>query len=129
MTDCAVMRVEKKYMMEVLHKEHAFSDMFVAYLLTRNIRYEEDLVDQLFFNSSKKRLARILLLLAHFGKEGQHQVAIPAISQETLAEMIGTTRSRVSFFMNRFRKLGFIDYRAGDDVQVHSSLLNIVLHD
>jgi len=113
--------------MEVLHKEHAFSDMFVAYLLTRNIRYEEDLVDQLFFNSSKKRLARILLLLAHFGKEGQHQVAIPAISQETLAEMIGTTRSRVSFFMNRFRKLGFIHYNGG--LQVHSSLLNVVLHD
>jgi CRP/FNR family cyclic AMP-dependent transcriptional regulator len=128
MTDCAVMRVEKKYMMEVLHKEHAFSDVFVAYLLTRNIRYEEDLVDQLF-NSSEKRLARILLLLAHFGKEGQHQVAIPAISQETLAEMIGTTRSRVSFFMNRFRKLGLIDYQAGDALQIHSSLLNVVLHD
>jgi len=128
MTDCGVMRVEKKYMMEVLHKEHAFSDMFVAYLLTRNIRYEEDLVDQLF-NSSEKRLARILLLLAHFGKEGQHQVAIPAISQETLAEMIGTTRSRVSFFMNRFRKLGLIDYQAGDALQIHSSLLNVVLHD
>jgi CRP/FNR family transcriptional regulator, cyclic AMP receptor protein len=129
MTDCAVMRVEKKYMMEVLHKKHAFSDMFVAYLLTRNIRYEEDLVDQLFFNSSKKRLSRILLLLAHLGKEGQHQVAIPAISQETLAEMIGTTRSRVSFFMNRFRKLGLIDYQAGDALQIHSSLLNVVLHD
>jgi CRP/FNR family cyclic AMP-dependent transcriptional regulator len=105
-----------------------FRDMFVAYLLTRNIRYEEDLVDQLF-NSSEKRLARILLLLAHFGKEGQHQVAIPTISQETLAEMVGTTRSRVSFFMNRFRKLGLIDYHAGDALQIHSSLLNIVLHD
>jgi CRP/FNR family cyclic AMP-dependent transcriptional regulator len=128
LTDCAVMRIEKKYMMEVLHREHAFSDMFVAFLLTRNIRYEEDLVDQLF-NSSEKRLARILLLLAHFGKEGQHQVAIPAISQETLAEMVGTTRSRVSFFMNRFRKLGLIDYHAGDALQVHSSLLNVVLHD
>jgi CRP/FNR family transcriptional regulator, cyclic AMP receptor protein len=92
------------------------------------IRYEEDLVDQLF-NSSEKRLARILLLLAHFGKEGVHETAIPNISQETLAEMIGTTRSRVSFFMNRFRKLGFIDYHASDDLQVHSSLLNIVLHD
>ena len=123
------MRIDKKSMMEVLHRGHAFSDMFVAYLLTRNIRYEEDLVDQLFFNSSKKRLARILLLLAHFGKEGQHQVAIPAISQETLAEMIGTTRSRVSFFMNRFRKLGLIDYQAGDALQIHSSLLNVVLHD
>ena len=118
----------QKYMMQVLHREHAFSDMFVAYLLTRNIRYEEDLVDQLF-NSSEKRLARILLLLAHFGKEGVPETLIPKISQETLAEMIGTTRSRVSFFMNRFRKLGFIDYHAGDDVQVHSSLLNIVLHD
>jgi CRP/FNR family cyclic AMP-dependent transcriptional regulator len=128
MTDCSVMRIDKTYMMEVLHREHAFSDMFVAYLLTRNIRYEEDLVDQLF-NSSEKRLARMLLLLAHFGKEGQHEVAIPRISQETLAEMVGTTRSRVSFFMNRFRKLGFIDYQAGDALQVHSSLLNVVLHD
>ncbi|MFZ0478081.1 MAG: Crp/Fnr family transcriptional regulator [Terriglobales bacterium] len=128
MTDCSVMRIEKKPMMEVLHREHAFSDMFVAYLLTRNIRYEEDLVDQLF-NSSEKRLARILLLLAHFGKEGVPQTLIANISQETLAEMIGTTRSRVSFFMNRFRKLGFIDYHGGGDLQVHSSLLNIVLHD
>ncbi len=127
-TDCSVMRIDKTYMMEVLHREHAFSDMFVAYLLTRNIRYEEDLVDQLF-NSSEKRLARMLLLLAHFGKEGKHEIAIPRISQETLAEMVGTTRSRVSFFMNRFRKLGFIDYQAGDALQVHSSLLQIVLHD
>jgi CRP-like cAMP-binding protein len=128
MTDCSVMRINKKSMVEVLHREHAFSDMFVAYLLTRNIRYEEDLVDQLF-NSSEKRLARMLLLLAHFGKDGKPEVAIPKISQETLAEMIGTTRSRVSFFMNRFRKLGFIDYQTGDALQVHSSLLNIVLHD
>jgi len=128
LTDCSVMRIDKQAMMEVLHREHAFSDMFVAYLLTRNIRYEEDLVDQLF-NSSEKRLARILLLLAHFGKEGKPLVAIPTISQETLAEMVGTTRSRVSFFMNRFRKLGLIDYQAGDALQVHSSLLNIVLHD
>ncbi len=128
MTDCSVMRIDKKAMMEVLHREQTFSDLFVAYLLTRNIRYEEDLVDQLF-NSSEKRLARILLLLAHFGKEGVHQTPIPNISQETLAEMIGTTRSRVSFFMNRFRKMGFIDYHSGDDLQVHSSLLNIVLHD
>jgi CRP/FNR family cyclic AMP-dependent transcriptional regulator len=128
MTDCFVMRIDKTYMMEVLHREHALSDMFVAYLLTRNIRYEEDLVDQLF-NSSEKRLARILLLLAHFGKEGKHEVAVPKISQETLAEMVGTTWSRVSFFMNRFRKLGFIDYHAGDALQVHSSLLNVVLHD
>src|SRR6202166_726636 len=128
MTDCSVMRIDKKSMMEVLHREHAFSDMFVAYLLTRNIRYEEDLVDQLF-NSSEKRLARILLLLAHFGKEGKAETLIPKMSQEMLAEMIGTTRSRVSFFMNRFRKLGFIDYDGGSGLQVHSSLLNIVLHD
>ena len=127
-TDCSVMKIDKKSMMEVLHREHAFSDMFVSYLLTRNIRYEEDLVDQLF-NSSEKRLARILLLLAHFGKEGKPQTVIPKISQESLAEMVGTTRSRVSFFMNRFRELGFIDYHAGDELQVHSSLLNIVLHD
>src|SRR5579863_7874628 len=126
MTDCALLRIDKKAMMEALHREHAFSDMFVAYLLARNIRYEEDLVDQLF-NSSEKRLARILLLLAHFGKEGNPETVIPKISQETLAEMIGTTRSRVSFFMNRFRKLGFIHYNGG--LQVHSSLLNIVLHD
>ncbi len=128
MTDCSVMKIDKKSMVEVLHREHAFSDMFVAYLLTRNIRYEEDLVDQLF-NSSEKRLARILLLLAHFGKEGKPETVIPRMSQETLAEMIGTTRSRVSFFMNRFRELGFIDYHAGDELRVHSSLLNIVLHD
>jgi CRP/FNR family transcriptional regulator, cyclic AMP receptor protein len=128
MTDCSVMTIDKKSMVEVLHREHAFSDLFVAYLLARNIRYEEDLVDQLF-NSSEKRLARILLLLAHFGKEGKPETLIPKISQETLAEMIGTTRSRVSFFMNKFRKLGFIDYQAGDALQVHSSLLNIVLHD
>jgi CRP/FNR family cyclic AMP-dependent transcriptional regulator len=128
MTDCSVMRIDKQSMMEVLHREHAFSDMFVAYILTRNIRYEEDLVDQLF-NSGEKRLARMLLLLAHFGKEGKHEVAVPRISPKALAEMVGTTRSRVSFFMNRFRDLGFIDYRAGDALQVHSSLLNIVLHD
>ena len=126
MTDCELLRVEKRAMMSALHREHAFSDLFVAYLLARNIRYEEDLVDQLF-NSSEKRLARLLLLLAHFGKEGVPQTVIPSISQETLAEMIGTTRSRVSFFMNRFRKLGFIHYNGG--LQVHSSLLNIVLHD
>jgi len=126
-TDCELLRIEKKAMMAALHREHEFSDMFVAYLLARNIRYEEDLVDQLF-NSSEKRLARILLLLAHFGKESVPETVIPKISQETLAEMIGTTRSRVSFFMNRFRKLGFVDY-GEDGLQVHSSLLNIVLHD
>jgi CRP-like cAMP-binding protein len=128
MTDCCVMKIDKKSMNDVLRREPAFSEMFVAYLLARNIRYEEDLVDQLF-NSSEKRLARVLLLLAHFGKEGKQETVIPKMSQETLAEMIGTTRSRVSFFMNRFRKLGFIDYHAGDELQVHSSLLNIVLHD
>jgi CRP/FNR family transcriptional regulator, cyclic AMP receptor protein len=126
-TDCDLLRIDKKAMIEVLHREHALSDMFVAYLLTRNIRYEEDLVDQLF-NSSEKRLARILLLLAHFGKTGAPETVVPKISQETLAEMIGTTRSRVSFFMNRFRTLGFIDYGASG-LQIHSSLLNIVLHD
>ena len=128
LTDCSVMRIEKKAMVEVLHREHAFSDMFVAYLLTRNIRYEEDLVDQLF-KSSEKRLARVLLLLAHFGKDGKPETVIPKMSQETLAEMIGTTRSRVSFFMNRFRKLGFVDYDGGSGLQGHSSLLNVVLHD
>jgi CRP-like cAMP-binding protein len=126
LTDCELLHVDKKAMMEALHREHAFSDLFVAYLLARNVRYEEDLVDQLF-NSSEKRLARVLLLLAHFGKEGVPETVIPKISQETLAEMVGTTRSRVSFFMNRFRKLGFIHYNGG--LQVHSSLLNIVLHD
>jgi len=130
MTDCELLRVDKKAMMDALHREHAFSDMFVAYLLARNIRYEEDLVDQLF-NSSEKRLARVLLLLAHFGKEGIPETVVPKISQETLAEMVGTTRSRVSFFMNRFRKMGFIHYAGGVEggLQVHSSLLNIVLHD
>ena len=128
MTDCTVMRIDKKTMMEVIHLEREFSDMFITYLLARNIRYEEDLVDQLF-NSSEKRLARVLLLLAHFGKDGKTEVAIPKISQETLAEMVGTTRSRINFFMNRFRKLGFIGYQAGDELRVHSSLLNIVLHD
>jgi CRP/FNR family transcriptional regulator, cyclic AMP receptor protein len=126
MTDCTVMRIDKKSMMEVIHRERTFSDMFVAYLLTRNIRYEEDLVDQLF-NSSEKRLARILLLLAHFGKDGKPEVAIPKISQETLAEMVGTTRGRVNFFMNRFRKMGFVRYNG--ELEVHSSLLNVVLHD
>jgi CRP/FNR family cyclic AMP-dependent transcriptional regulator len=126
MTDCNLLRIEKTAMMRALHQQHAFSDLFVAYLLSRNIRYEADLVDQLF-NSSEKRLARILLMLAHFGKDGVAHGVIPAISQETLAEMIGTTRSRVSFFMNRFRRLGFIHYNG--ELEVHSSLLNVVLHD
>jgi len=130
MTDCQLLRIEKRAMMDALHREHEFSDMFVAYLLARNIRYEEDLVDQLF-NSSEKRLARVLLMLAHFGKEGVPETVVPKISQETLAEMVGTTRSRVSFFMNRFRKMGFIHYAGGVEggLQVHSSLLNVVLHD
>jgi CRP-like cAMP-binding protein len=125
-TDCMVMRIDKKSIMEVIHRERTFSDMFIAYLLTRNIRYEEDLVDQLF-NSSEKRLARLLLLLAHFGKDEKPEVAIPKISQETLAEMVGTTRGRVNFFMNRFRKLGFVRYNG--ELEVHPSLLNVVLHD
>ena len=128
MTDCELLQIDNKAMTLALHREHSFSDLFVAYLLARNIRYEEDLVDQLF-NSSEKRLARILLLLARFGKEGAPETVIPKISQETLAEMIGTTRSRVSFFMNRFRELGFVDYNGGSGLQVHSSLLNVVLHD
>jgi CRP-like cAMP-binding protein len=130
MTDCEILRVEKKAMMDVLSREPAFSERFVAYLLGRNIRYEEDLVDQLF-NSSEKRLARVLVLLAHFGKDGIPETVVPKISQQTLAEMVGTTRSRVSFFMNRFRRLGFIDYAGGSEgaLQVHSSLLNVVLHD
>jgi CRP/FNR family transcriptional regulator, cyclic AMP receptor protein len=110
----------------VLHKEPVFSTLFISYLLTRNIRIEEDLVDQLF-NSSERRLARVLLLLANFGKEGKPEPIIPKVSQEVLAGMIGTTRSRVSFFMNKFRKLGFIEYNGG--LSVHSSLLNVVLHD
>jgi CRP-like cAMP-binding protein len=128
MTDCSILRIEKKAMMATLRREQGFSDLFVAYLLARNIRYEEDLVDQLF-NSSEKRLARVLLLLARFGKEDEPQTVVPKISQEMLAEMIGTTRSRVSFFMNRFRMLGFIDYDATRGLQVHSSLLSVVLHD
>ncbi|HEY6768523.1 MAG TPA: Crp/Fnr family transcriptional regulator [Candidatus Sulfotelmatobacter sp.] len=127
MTDCELMRIDKKAMMLALHQEHELSDLFTAYLLGRNIRYEEDLVDQLF-NSSEKRLARTLLLLAQFGKEGRPETVVPKISQETLAEMVGTTRSRVSFFMNRFRKLGFLDY-GESGLQVHSSLLSVVLHD
>src|SRR6266853_2263996 len=127
MTDCELLQIDKKAMMLALHREHTFSDLFVAYLLARNIRYEEDLVDQLF-NSSEKRLARILLLLAHFGKDGVPETVIPKISQQTLAGMIGTTRSRVSFFMNRFRELGFVQYDE-NGIQVHSSLLHVILQD
>ena len=126
MEDCLITAITKTAMLAVLHNEPKFSEMFMAYLLTRNSRIEEDLIDQLF-NSSEKRLARLLLLLANFGKEGSPQPISPNISQETLAEMIGTTRSRVSFFMNKFRKLGFISYNG--KIEVHNSLLNAVLYD
>jgi len=128
MTDCVLLHVEKKAMMLAMGHEPKLSAMFVKYLLKRNIRYQDDLVDQLF-NSSEKRLARVLLLMAQFGKAGVSEMSVPRLSQETLAEMVGTTRSRVSFFMNRFRKLGFINYDVGDNLHVHSSLLNVVLHD
>lgn len=126
MTECVIMRFEKAAIMRVLHDEPKFSEMFMSYLLSRNSRIEEDLVDQLF-NSSEKRLARVLLLMANFGKEGRPETVIGKISQETLAEMVGTTRSRVSMFMNKFRKLGFVKYNG--DLEVHNSLLNVVLHD
>jgi CRP/FNR family transcriptional regulator, cyclic AMP receptor protein len=126
MADSVIVRLEKAAIVGVIHQQPAFSEKFIAHLLGRSIRVEADLVDQLF-NSSEKRLARLLLLLANFGKEGIPEPVIPKISQETLAEMIGTTRSRVSFFMNKFRSLGFIDYNGG--IEVHSSLLNVVLHD
>ena len=127
MTECEIMRLEKATMIRVIHDEPAFSEMFVSHLLARTIRVEEDLVDQLF-NSSEKRLARALLLLANFGKDARREPVIAKVSQETLAEMIGTTRSRVSYFMNKFRKLGLIDYN-GHHLEVHASLLNLVLHD
>jgi CRP-like cAMP-binding protein len=126
MTECTVMRIEKATMVRVLHDEPEFSERFMAHLLARNARVEEDLVDQLF-NSSEKRLARTLLLLANFGKEGKQERVITKVSQATLAEIIGTTRSRVSIFMNKFRKLGFISYNG--DLEVHNSLLSMVLHD
>ncbi|MEO7652980.1 MAG: Crp/Fnr family transcriptional regulator [Bryobacteraceae bacterium] len=126
MLESSIMRLEKKSVVEVLHKQPALSELLLSYMLTRTMKVEEDLVDQLF-NSSEKRLARALLLLANFGKDGKPETVIPKISQETLAEMIGTTRSRVSFFMNKFRKLGFIKYNG--TLEVHSSLLNVVLHD
>lgn len=125
LSECTIMKLAKREMIRVLRDEPRFSELFVAHLLSRNIKIEEDLVDQLF-NSSEKRLARVLLLLANFGKPGQPKTVIPKVSQETLAEIVGTTRSRVSFFMNRFRKLGFVDYNQGS-LEVHSSLLNIVL--
>ncbi len=126
LTECVIMRIEKATMVRVLHEEPAFSEMFLAYLLARNARAEEDLVDQLF-NSSEKRLARLLLIMANFGKEGKPEPVIAKISQETLAEMIGTTRSRASHFMNKFRKLGIIEYNG--TLKVHTSLLNMVLHE
>ncbi len=128
LTDCVLLHIERKAMVHAMSVEPKLSAMFVKYLLKRNIRYQDDLVDQLF-NSSEKRLARVLLLMAQFGKEGAPEASVPRLSQETLAEMVGTTRSRVSFFMNRFRKLGFINYRAGNNLHVHSSLLNVLLHD
>jgi CRP/FNR family transcriptional regulator, cyclic AMP receptor protein len=121
-----ILRIEKSEMLRVLHEERRFSDYFIPYVLSRNVRTQEDLVDQLF-NSSEQRLARTLLLLAHYGKEGAPESVVPEINQETLAGMVGTTRSRVNFFMNKFKKLGFIDYK--DGLRVHRSLLNVVLHD
>jgi CRP/FNR family cyclic AMP-dependent transcriptional regulator len=126
-TDCFVLRIEKDAMLNVLHREHVFSDLFVAYLVGRYNQTQADLVDQLF-NSAEKRLARTLLQLARFGKEGRSENVVPKISQETLAEMVGTTRARINFFMNRFRQLGLIDYNGGG-LEVHSSLLDIVLHE
>ena len=126
LAECTVAKLRKADAVRMLHKDPEFSELFLAHLLSRNIRIEEDLVDQLF-NSSEKRLARVLLLLANFGKEGRPEKVVPKISQETLAAIVGTTRSRVSYFMNRFRKLGFIEYNGG--LEVHSSLLNVVLHD
>ncbi|MGA2888992.1 MAG: Crp/Fnr family transcriptional regulator [Terracidiphilus sp.] len=125
-TPCTSLKIERLEMIRAMHEEHAFTDMFLKFLLERSMRIQADLVDQLF-NSSEKRLARILLLMAEFGEPGKLEPLIPKISQETLAEMIGTTRSRVSFFMNRFRKMGFIDYNGG--IKVNKSLLNVVLHD
>jgi CRP-like cAMP-binding protein len=125
-TQCVIMRLDKAAIVRVIHDEPKFSEMFMSYLLSRNSRVEEDLVDQLF-NSSEKRLARVLLLMANFGKEGKPEPVIAKVSQETLAEMVGTTRSRVSMFMNKFRKLGFIEYNGA--LEVHNSLLNMVLHD
>jgi len=126
MTACTALKITRDEMIRVMHEEHDFSDLFLKFLLARSMRIQADLVDQLF-NSSEKRLARILLLMAEFGKPGEPAPLIPKISQETLAEMIGTTRSRVSFFMNRFRKLGFLEYDGR--IRVHKSLLNVILHD
>ena len=126
--DCSLYRIEKALMLRMLHEEHELSELFVAHLLSRNIRYEADLVDQLF-NSSEKRLARTLLLLSHFGKESRAELVLPRISQKNLAQMVGTTRSRISHFMNKFRNLGFIDYSDNKGLTVNSGLLSVVLHD
>ncbi len=126
MADCKIVRLEKAVVTRLLHEERKFSEMFTSFLLARNLRIEEDLIDQLF-NSSEKRLARILLLLSNFGKEGKTELVLPKVSQETLAQMVGTTRGRINTFMNKFRRLGFIDYNG--DIEVHSSLLNVILHD
>jgi CRP-like cAMP-binding protein len=125
-TACVALKIDRDTMLRVMHEQHDFSDLFLSFILARSMRTQEDLIDQLF-NNSEKRLARILLLMAEFGKPGEQETLIPRITQETLAEMIGTTRSRVSFFMNRFRKMGFIDYKGR--IRVHKSLLNVVLHD
>ena len=127
-TECVLLHIEKKAMMQTMELQPKLSAVFLKYLLRRNIRYQDDLVDQLF-NSSEKRLARVLLLMAQFGKKGVSEMSVPRMSQERLAEMVGTSRSRVSFFMNRFRRLGFIKYDVGDNLHVHSTLLNVVLHD
>jgi CRP-like cAMP-binding protein len=128
MTDCTLARIEKALMARTLHEQHGSSELFVTHLLSRNIRYEADLVDQLL-HSSEKRLARMLLLLAHFGKESRAETVVPRVSQENLAQMVGTTRSRVNHFMNKFRELGFIDYSDNGGLTVHSGLLSVVLHD
>ena len=128
-TDCSLARIEKAVMARMLHEQHDISELFITHLLSRSLRYEEDLIDQLF-NSSEKRLARILLLLAHFGKEGRSESVLPRVNQEHLAQMVGTTRSRVSHFMNKFKKLGFVDYEgSAGGLKVHSGLLSVVLHE
>ena len=127
-TPSEILRIDKSHMAQLLHKQHAMSDRFISHILTRNIRIEEDLIDQLF-NSSEKRLARTLLLLARYGKQAKPTRLVPQISQETLAEMVGTTRSRVNFFLNKFRKLGFIEYEGELPIRINNSLLSVVLHD
>jgi CRP-like cAMP-binding protein len=128
-TDCTLVKIEKPLMVRMLHEQHDISEMFITHLLSRSLRYEEDLIDQLF-NSSEKRLARILLLLSHFGKEGRSESVLPRVNQEHLAQMVGTTRSRVSHFMNKFKKLGFVDYDgSAGGLKVHSGLLSVVLHE